>query len=189
VAGGRAGVPFPALVEVLIMEIAMEVLREATIRLPQQIGGALSIVGVLIVGQAAVSAGFASPITVVIIALTTIGSFATPAYNAALALRLLRFPMIILAGIFGLFGIMTGLILVANHLLTLRSFGVPYLSPYVPGGWSGLKDWTIRAPLWTMRKRPGFLHPRDRTRLDSRPRDPEQVLDPGQNSEDRERKP
>ncbi|HTG67999.1 MAG TPA: spore germination protein, partial [Candidatus Udaeobacter sp.] len=115
VAGGRAGVPFPAVIEVLIIEISMEVLREATIRLPQQVGGALSIVGVLVIGQAAVAAGFASPITVVIIALTTIGSFATPAYNAALALRLLRFPLIIMAGIFGLYGVMIGLILIANH--------------------------------------------------------------------------
>src|SRR5699024_1243091 len=98
VAGGRAGLPFPAVIEVLIMEVSMEVLREATIRLPQQVGGALTIVGVLVVGQAAVSAGFASPITVVVIALTTIGSFATPAYNAAIALRMLRFPLVMLAG-------------------------------------------------------------------------------------------
>jgi spore germination protein KA len=83
VAGGRAGVPFPSLIEVLIMDVSMEVLREATLRLPQQVGGALSIVGVLVIGQAAVAAGFISPITVVIIALTTIGSFATPAYNGS----------------------------------------------------------------------------------------------------------
>jgi len=82
VAGGRAGVPYPAVVEVLIIEISMEILREATVRLPRQVGGALSIVGVLVVGQAAVEAGLASPITVVVIALTTIGSFATPAYTA-----------------------------------------------------------------------------------------------------------
>ncbi|MCC2686799.1 MAG: GerA spore germination protein, partial [Paenibacillaceae bacterium] len=100
VSGGRAGVPFPAVIEVLAMEISMEVLREATLRLPQQVGGALSIVGVLVIGQAAVSAGFVSPITVVVIALTTIGSFATPAYDAALALRILRFPLIMLAGAF-----------------------------------------------------------------------------------------
>ncbi|MCC3374399.1 spore germination protein [Cohnella sp. REN36] len=164
VAGGRAGVPFPAVVEVLIIEISMEVLREATIRLPQQVGGALSIVGVLIIGQAAVSAGFASPITVVIIALTTIGSFATPAYNAALALRLLRFPLMILAGIFGLYGVMIGLILIANHLLSLKSFGVPYLSPLVPGDFQGMKDLLIRGPLWWSNKRPSFLYPLDRTR-------------------------
>lgn len=164
VAGGRAGVPFPAIIEVLVMEVTMEVLREATIRLPQQVGGALSIVGVLVIGQAAVSAGFASPITVVIIALTTIGSFATPAYNAALALRLLRFPLIIFAGIFGLYGIMIGLILIVNHLLSMKSFGVPYLSPFVPGNLNGLKDLLIRAPLYTMKTRPAFLFPQETQR-------------------------
>jgi len=165
VAGGRAGVPWPAVVEVLIIEISMEVLREATIRLPQQVGGALSIVGVLVIGQAAVAAGFASPITVVIIALTTIGSFATPAYNAALALRLLRFPLIIIAGIFGLYGVMIGLILIANHLLSLKSFGVPYLSPLVPVSFEGMKDLLIRGPLWWMKRRPEFLKPRDADRV------------------------
>ena len=157
VAGGRAGVPFPSVVEVLIMEISMEILREATIRLPQQVGGALSIVGVLVIGQAAVSAGFASPITVVVIALTTIGSFATPAYNAAFALRMLRFPLIFLAGMFGLYGIVVGLILIGNHALSLKSFGVPYLAPAVPGNWQGMKDLLIRGPLWWMSERPEML--------------------------------
>lgn len=165
VAGGRAGVPFPSVIEVLIMEISMEVLREATLRLPQQVGGALSIVGVLVVGQAAVAAGFISPITVVIIALTTIGSFATPAYNAALALRLLRFPLVILSGIFGLYGVMIGLILIANHMLSLRSFGVPYLSPLVPGNFQGMKDTLARLPLWSMPKRPALLYTPNDTRL------------------------
>ncbi|RAP75078.1 spore germination protein [Paenibacillus montanisoli] len=183
VAGGRAGVPFPAVVEVLIIEISMEVLREATIRLPQQVGGALSIVGVLVVGQAAVAAGFASPITVVIIALTTIGSFATPAYNAALALRLLRFPLIIIAGIFGLYGVVIGLILIVNHLLSLKSFGVPYLSPLVPGGFRGMKDLIIRSPLGLMKERPASLHTQDKVRVDadtSAEEQPKNVLDPSE---------
>ncbi|WP_082197979.1 spore germination protein [Bacillus sp. FJAT-26390] len=166
VAGGRAGVPFPAVIEVMIIEISMEVLREATIRLPQQVGGALSIVGVLVIGQAAVAAGFSSPITIVIIALTTIGSFATPAYNAALALRLLRFPLIIMAGTFGLYGVMIGLILIANHLLSMKSFGVPYLSPLIPAEIQGFKDLLVRGPLWAMSKRPSFLQPVDPTRMD-----------------------
>ncbi|MCL6548456.1 MAG: spore germination protein [Alicyclobacillus sp.] len=166
VAGGRAGVPFPAVIEVLAMEVSMEVLREATLRLPQQVGGALSIVGVLVIGQAAVSAGFASPITVVVIALTTIGSFATPAYNAAIALRILRFLLTILAGIFGLYGVMIGLILITNHMLSLRSFGVPYLAPVVPGNWQGLKDTLVRMPLWWLRKRPAMLRPMDVVRQD-----------------------
>ncbi|CAM3924267.1 spore germination protein [Cohnella lubricantis] len=177
VAGGRAGVPFPAVVEVLIMEVSMEVLREATIRLPQQVGGALSIVGVLVIGQAAVSAGFASPITVVIIALTTIGSFATPAYNAALALRLLRFPLVVLAGVFGLYGVMIGLILIANHMLSLKSFGVPYLSPLAPGIFQGMKDMLFRAPLWWMPKRPGLLQTQNLHRLN-----PDQPIPPSRNA-------
>ncbi|MBW4084061.1 spore germination protein [Paenibacillus sp. S150] len=166
ISGGRAGVPFPAVLEVLIMEVSMEVLREATIRLPQMIGGALSIVGVLVIGQAAVSAGLASPITVVIVALTTIGSFATPAYNAAIALRMLRFPLILLAGMFGLYGVMIGTIPIVNHLLFLESFGVPYMSPFIPGKWRDWKDTLVRAPLWWMRRRPSFLHTQDDTRLE-----------------------
>ena len=190
VAGGRAGVPFPAIVEVLVMEVSMEVLREATIRLPQQVGGALSIVGVLVVGQAAVAAGFASPITVVIIALTTIGSFATPAYNAALALRLLRFPLVIMAGIFGLYGVMIGLILIANHLLTLKSFGVPYLSPLVPGNYEGMKDLIARAPLWWMKKRFPQIFPVEQDRIDDKTVDQaneptNNVLDPLKFKEER----
>lgn len=165
VAGGRAGVPFPAIAEIFALELIMEILREATVRLPQQIGGALSIVGVLVIGQAAVQAGFASPITVVIVALTTIGSFATPAYNAAIALRMLRFPLMILAGMFGLYGVMVGLILITNHLNSLESFGVPYLSPVVPGDRYGIKDTVVRMPVWTMTKRPKQLHPQDRTRF------------------------
>ncbi|TLS48318.1 spore germination protein [Paenibacillus antri] len=193
VAGGRAGVPFPSVVEVLIMEISMEVLREATIRLPQQVGGALSIVGVLVIGQAAVSAGFASPITVVVIALTTIGSFATPAYNAAFALRMLRFPLIFLSGMFGLYGIVVGLILIGNHALSLKSFGVPYLTPAVPGNMSGLKDLLIRGPLWWMKKRPSLLQTKDDSRVGQRTVDNQgaatrNVMDPKAIDEQKEAK-
>jgi spore germination protein KA len=182
VAGARAGVPFPAVIEVLIMEVSMEVLREATLRLPVQVGGALSIVGVLVIGQAAVAAGFVSPITVVIIAITTIGSFATPAFNVALALRMLRFPLIILAGTFGLYGVMVGLILIANHMLSLKSFGVPYMTPLVPGNFQGMKDTLARMPLWFMPKRPSFLHTPNDTRIDEKTkginRVPHNTLDP-----------
>lgn len=165
VAGGRAGVPFPAVIEVLVMEVAMEVLREATVRLPKQVGGALSIVGVLVIGQAAVEAGIASPITVVVIAMTTIGSFATPAYDAAFALRMLRFPIVIMAGFFGLYGVVIGVIFIVNHMLSLKSFGVPYMSPVTPGNFQGLKDVVIRSPFWWMPKRPAMFHPENSERL------------------------
>lgn len=166
VAGGRSGVPYPAIIEVLIIEISMEILREATVRLPRQVGGALSIVGVLVVGQAAVEAGLASPITVVVIALTTIGSFATPAYTAAFALRMLRFPIMILAGIFGLYGVMIGIILTFNHLLSLKSFGVPYMAPVSPANKEGMKDVVTRSRLQSMFKRPKFLQTVNDTRLE-----------------------
>jgi spore germination protein KA len=166
VAGGRSGVPFPSIVEIFGIEFIMEILREATIRLPQQVGGALSIVGVLVIGQAAVQAGFVSPITVVIVAMTTIGSFATPAYNAAIALRMLRFPLMFLAGMFGLYGVMVGLILIAVHLNSLESFGVPYLTPIVPFDKEGAKDSIFRFPSWLMKKRPGDLKTKNRTRVD-----------------------
>ncbi|WP_449537500.1 spore germination protein [Ferdinandcohnia sp. Marseille-Q9671] len=165
VAGGRAGVPFPAVIEVLVIEVAMEVLREATVRLPKQVGGALSIVGVLVIGQAAVEAGIASPITVVVIALTTIGSFATPAYSAAFALRMLRFPIVIMAGFFGLYGVVIGVIFIFNHMLSLKSFGVPYMSPVTPGNFQGFKDVVIRSPFWWMPKRPAMLHPQNSVRV------------------------
>lgn len=164
---GRSGVPFPVVVEVLLMEIAMEILREATIRMPQQVGGALSIVGVLVIGQAAVSAGFVSPITVVIIALSTIGSFATPSYNAAIAFRMLKFPLIILSGMVGLLGLAIGLMFIVNHMLSLRSFGVPYFTPLSPWNKEGAKDSFIRAPLRWFKERPEELHPKDRVRVDS----------------------
>ncbi|RSL33337.1 spore germination protein [Salibacterium salarium] len=168
VAGGRAGVPFPAVIEILILEGAMEVLREATVRLPKQIGSAISIVGVLIIGQAAVEAGLSSPITIVVIALTTIGSFATPVYSAAFALRMLRFPIVILAGVFGFFGVVVGILIIFNHMLSLRSFGVPYMSPVSPGNAQGLKDVIFRSPFQWMPRRPAFLHTKNDERLGSK---------------------
>ncbi|MEH7235050.1 spore germination protein [Bacillus sp. JJ1562] len=165
---GRAGVPFPVFIEVFLMEVAMEILREATVRMPQQVGGALSIVGVLVIGQAAVMAGFVSPITVVIIALSTIGSFATPSYNAATAFRMLRFPLIILAGTFGLLGLAFGVMFILNHMLSLRSFGLPYMAPVAPGNFTGMKDSFIRAPLRWLKNRPAELKPQDVKRWDSK---------------------
>lgn len=158
---GRQGVPFPVFIEVLFMEIAMEILREATVRMPQQVGGALSIVGVLVVGQAAVQAGFVSPITVVIIALSTIGSFSTPSYNAANAFRMLRFFLIVMAGTLGLLGLAFALIVVVNHMISLRSFGVPYMSPFAPGNLKAMKDSFIRAPFSSLQKRPSIIHPKN----------------------------
>jgi len=154
VAKSREQIPFPALVEALIMEITFEALREAGVRLPKNIGSAISIVGALVIGQAAVSAGLVSAPMVMAVAITGISSFLIPRYSASIALRILRFPIMFLAGTLGLVGIMLALLTIIIHMCTLRSFGVPYLQPLAPIRKSELKDSIIRAPWWSLKKRP-----------------------------------
>lgn len=153
-ASSRETVPFPALVEALMMEITFEALREAGVRLPKQVGAAVSIVGALVIGQAAVQAGLVSAPMVIVVAITGVSSFMVPHYTQGIALRMLRFPIMFLAGSLGLLGIMLGGIAIVVHLCTLRSFGVPYLQPIAPMKASELKDALIRAPWWMMDTRP-----------------------------------
>lgn len=154
IAASREAIPFPAFVEAMIMEIAFESLREAGLRLPKVIGQAVSILGALVIGQAAVEAGIVSAPMVIIVSLTGIASFTIPKFNLAITIRMLRFPMMVLAGLFGLFGISIGSIMIVTHLCKLRSFGVPYFSPLGPLNWKELKDVFIRAPWWAMDRRP-----------------------------------
>lgn len=151
-AAGHEGVPFPALVEALIMMLTFEILREAGVRLPKPIGSAVSIVGALVLGEAAVSAGLISPFMVMVVAFTAIASFVVPPQTDSSAI--LRYSLLILAGIAGGFGILMGLLIVFIHLASLRSFGIPYLSPVAPFTLSDLKDSIIRMPLWLMLTRP-----------------------------------
>ncbi|NUU60467.1 spore germination protein [Paenibacillus agri] len=150
----REGIPLPVVFEVLIMEFMFEGLREAGLRLPKQIGSAVSIVGALVIGQAAVQAGIVSAPMVIVVAATGISSFAAPRYNVGTAARMLRFPMLILAALFGLFGIIMGSILLIVHLTNLSSYGTPYLSPLVDREGQSLRDTFIRAPRWMMHRRP-----------------------------------
>ncbi|WP_079908750.1 spore germination protein [Paenibacillus sp. 32352] len=165
IASAREAIPFPTFVEVMMMELAFEVLREAGLRLPRQIGSAVTIVGALVVGEAAVSAGLVSAPIVIIIAFTGIAGFTAPHYSLELAIRLLRLPLIVLGGTLGMLGVMFGIIAVAIHLCMLRSYGVPYLSPFAPFEASEMKDTAIRAPRWKMTMRPGFSSMRSRRRL------------------------
>jgi spore germination protein KA len=155
-ASSRESVPFPALIEALIMEVTFEALREAGVRLPKQVGSAVSIVGALVIGQAAVQAGLISAPMVIVVAITGIASFMAPRYIAGITLRMLRFPLIFLAGTLGLLGIMLGIITIVLHLCSLRSFGVPYLSSLVTPKVRELRDVLIRSPLWMMDSRPHF---------------------------------
>ncbi|MCM3782485.1 spore germination protein [Neobacillus mesonae] len=157
IASAREIVPFPALVEALMMELSFEALREATVRIPKAIGQSVSVIGALIIGTAAVQAGIVSAAMVIIVSMTGIASFIIPHFDLGLALRLLRFPIMILAGLFGMFGIACGIILIYLHLTELHSFGYPYLEPLAPLKTSDLiKDTVVRAPWWKMHSRPSF---------------------------------
>ncbi|MBR2563761.1 MAG: spore germination protein [Paenibacillus sp.] len=160
----RSGVPFPSIIEALIMELSIEILREAGIRLPKPIGPAMGIVGGLIIGQAAVQAGIISQFLVIVVAVTAISSFTIPVYSAGLTLRLLRFAAMFSAAVMGLYGVVMFFLLVCTHLARLSSFGVPYISPAVPYHVSDWKDFIIRAPLNMMRRRPDMMNTIDEDR-------------------------
>ncbi|MFE4569478.1 spore germination protein [Paenibacillus chitinolyticus] len=164
IASSREVVPFSAFVEALIMEVFFEALREAATRIPKSVGQAVSIIGALIIGTAAVQAGIASAAMVIIVSLTGIASFIIPHYDLGLSFRLLRFPIMILAGGFGLVGIACAMILIYIHLTELKSFGIPYLSPVVPMVPKDMKDIFVRAPWWTMITRPKFTSSRNLNR-------------------------
>ncbi|WP_025695419.1 spore germination protein [Paenibacillus durus] len=149
-AASREAVPFPAIVEALLMEISFEALREAGVRLPRPVGQAVSIVGALVIGEASVSAGIVSAPMVIIVSITGIASFIIPSYSQAITIRLLRFPMMFLAGTLGLYGVLLGVLFILIHMARLRSFGVPYLSPMAPLHTSDLKDVLVRVPWWGM---------------------------------------
>nr|WP_311632615.1 spore germination protein [Peribacillus simplex] len=172
-ASQREGVPFPAFVEAMIMEVVFEILREAGVRMPRAIGSSISIVGALVIGQAAVEAGFVSATMVIIVSLTAICSFVFPANSMAMAFRMLRFLFMILAATFGLYGIILGLIVMVLHLNSLRSFGLPYLAPNAPFILQDQKDNIIRLPHWSLLKRPRLISKNDTDRGDvSSPKPP-----------------
>ncbi|MCY0869307.1 MAG: spore germination protein, partial [Firmicutes bacterium] len=135
ISAAREPNPFPTLVEALIAELVFEGLREAGIRLPQHVGAAVSIVGGVVVGQAAVEAGLLSAPLVIVVSLAGIASFSVAQYNVGFSFRVLRFGLLLLAGTLGLYGLTIGLLAIANHLIHLRSFGVPYLRPIAPNRW------------------------------------------------------
>jgi len=170
----RERIPFPAVFEVLLMEVAFEILREASLRMPKAVGSAISIVGTLVIGQAAVEAGLVSATLIIVVSTTAIASFVFPANDLSIATRLLRFPLIGLAASFGLFGIVIGVVLLIIHLCSLRSFGVPYMSSIAPYIKEDQKDAFIRLPYWLMRTRPKLIGRKNLIRSQTpKPRSPE----------------
>ncbi|MGF7030976.1 spore germination protein KA [Paenibacillus mucilaginosus] len=168
-AAQREGVPFPAFIEALIMEITFEILREAGIRMPKAVGSAISIVGTLVIGQAAVEAGIVSAAMVIVVAITAISSFVLPAYNLSITIRMLRFILMGLAASFGLYGVTIGTITLLLHMCSLRSFGVPYMSPFGPFIPGDQDDALFRMPRWMQRNRPRLISQKDPSRIETTP--------------------
>jgi len=144
--------------------VAFEILREAGLRMPRTIGPAVSIVGTLVIGQAAVEAGIISAAMVIVVSTTAIASFVFPSYSLANTMRMLRFPLMGLAATFGLYGIIIGTFAIVLHVCGLRSFGVPYMSPFAPLILSDQKDAIFRLPLWMHYTRPRLVNRNNRVR-------------------------
>ncbi len=148
VISAKQQVPFSTAMEVLGMLIAFELLQEAGLRLPNPVGDTVSIIGALIVGQAAVDARVVSPIAVIIVAFSGISSYTMPSQDLASAVRVLRFGLVLVATAGGIFGLTAALTLIVWHLCTIDSYSVSYLHPFVDGDWHGWLRSLIRRPLW-----------------------------------------
>ena len=169
--------------EVLLLDALFEILREAGVRLPAAIGPAISIVGALILGDAAIRAGMVSPAVVIVIALTAIAGFTAPAFSLGISFRILRFTYTIMGAVFGLFGVQFIILLTVMHLCSLRSFGYPYLNPLAPLIWQDMKDNLVRTWWWGMRERPKLLGQREPQRIPPG-QAPYEGKDPGEGEEE-----
>ncbi|WP_142669858.1 spore germination protein [Alteribacter lacisalsi] len=156
-AAQREGIPFPAFIETLLMEVIFEILREGGVRMPRTIGPAISIVGAIVLGDSAVRAGLVSPAIVIVVALTAISSFVAPAYNFSISARILRFIMMGFAATTGLYGVLFFSAILLIHLCSLESMGKPYFSPLAPFNLKHQKDGFLRLPIWV--KNVPFLRP------------------------------
>ncbi len=161
----KEGVPFPSYIEVILMLGAFEVLLEAGMRLPKSVGQAVSIVGALVVGQAAISAKILSPGVVIVIAAAGITGFVIPSQDFSNTIRVCRLILVGCSITSGLYGVSIGSIVILYHLCGLEVLGVPYLSPFVSSEGKGMINDTIIRKLWTKQKeRPSNIYPKDSIR-------------------------
>ncbi len=167
IASTRSAVPFNPVLELLMMELAFELLKEASLRLPPRISGTLGIVGGLIIGQSTIEAGLTSPIVVIIVSITAISTFAIPNIALTNTTRVLKFLFIISSAFFGFLGLVVAGLLVLVHLASLSNFGIPYLYPFISttNQYTQFRDIFFRYPLYKMEKRPIFANAKQKTRL------------------------
>lgn len=145
-------IPYPALIEALILELFIELIRESAIRLPTPIGQTIGIVGGLVIGNAIVDAGLVSNFMIIVVAMTAISSFVVPSWEMNMTIRIIRFPFMILASMFGFFGMAIGTLVLLIHLLSLSSLKQPYFTPVVPFDGSRFKSVFFRIPYFKMKK-------------------------------------
>lgn len=157
VAQARSQVPFPVLIEVIIQELIIQLTIESGLRLPGAIGQTVGVVAGIILGQAAIAAKLASPAVIIVISVTTIATFVMPSSGMLLASRILRLPLILICGAFGIYGFSLAWLFIVIHVCSLEDFQTPYYAPFAPLRLQDLKDAAIRAPLWMMNKRPRSL--------------------------------
>lgn len=166
IARSKEEVPFPTVIEILMMEFAFELIREGGIRIPGVIGQTLGIVGALILGQAAVAAGLVSPILIIIVSVTGLGSFVIPNYSLSLGIRIIRFIYIIFGALAGFYGISAAIVLTGGIMCSIKSFGVPFFSPVAPKTKLN-PDLILRAPVWMQKIRPDYLNTQTRKKSDN----------------------
>ena len=159
----REQVPFPVVIEIIMLEISFELIREGGIRVPGVIGNTLGIVGALILGQAAVAAGLVSPILIIIVAVTGIGSFVVPNYSLSLAVRITRFIILLFGAIAGFYGVSLAIVGLILAMSNMKSFGVPFLSPVGPKTATN-PDIIIKYPIWMQKFRPDYFNTPDKSR-------------------------
>ncbi|MHB1612319.1 MAG: spore germination protein [Sulfobacillus sp.] len=158
IAGSRVDIPFPPLLEVLVMWVIIEVLREAAIRLPKSLSTTLGTVGAIVVGTAIVKAGLVDSLMIIIITLTALGLFTSPVYEMATPWRILFWVLVISSYLFGLYGIVITLLMIITYLASLENFDIAYLSPFGPIRCRDLKDSWVKWPESSLNMRPSYLH-------------------------------
>lgn len=148
------------------MEIAFELIHEAGIRVPAPIGSTMGIVGALVLGDAAVSANIVSPISIIIVAITGLSSFVIPNFSLEFHFRILRFVFIFLGAIFGFLGISIGIFIYFSILANYSSFGISYLSPYIPAHKINDSGYFLK-PIWKREKRDSSLNTKRNNKEDN----------------------
>ncbi|EKP95278.1 spore germination protein [Thermaerobacter subterraneus] len=156
-AASREALPFPTALEAVGLSFVFDILREATTRLPRQVGGALTIVGGLVIGDTAVRAGIVTAPTLILIGVSAMAAFALPTFAAAIPFRVLHYVFLGVATVLGMYGLVTAFLIVLAHMVSLRSVGVPYLTPYAPYRPQGWEDALVRAPWAMMRGKPPLI--------------------------------